>query len=113
MRRLSVIAALLAACSANDDVPAPQIASVVPDHAPVGAVVTIDGAHFCQVPDPNPDDPTCPVAGTVELGTVPATPTTWADDEVMIEIPAIAPGATTVTITAAGRISNDATFTVD
>jgi hypothetical protein len=112
VRLLPVIStALLAACSARDDIPAPLIASIVPDHATPGSIVTVDGSYFCQDPSPNPDDPTCAIAGTVQFGTVPGTPTTWADDAIMVEVPQ-QNGTVTVTVTAVGRTSNGVAFTV-
>jgi IPT/TIG domain len=114
VRFLPVTLALaLAGCSASNDIPSPLIASIVPDHGTPGAIVTIAGSYFCQLPDVNPDDPTCPPAGTVNFGTLPATTTTWADDAIMVEVPQGPPSRPSVTVTASGRISNAIAFTID
>jgi hypothetical protein len=105
------MALLLAGCTASDDVHPPQISGITPDHATPGTVVSIEGSYFCQNPAPNPDDPTCAIAGTVQFGTAPGTPTTWADDAIMVEVPQTS-GAVTVTVTALGRSSNGVAFTV-
>jgi hypothetical protein len=119
MRRLRVasfgLAALvaLAACAANEDVPAPLIASIVPDHATAGAIVMVAGSYFCQRPDNGQEDPTCDTAGTVNFGTTPGIATTWADDAIMVEVPSSGPTKVSVTVTAGGRISNAVSFTID
>ena len=114
MRRLPVaLAFAFAGCSASNDVPSPQIASVVPDHGAPDTIVTIAGAYFCQLPDVNPDDPTCPPAGTVNFGTLPAITTSWADDAIMVEVPQAPGSRPSITVTASGRISNAIAFTID
>jgi hypothetical protein len=116
MRRLRVALVAfvgLAACAANEDVPAPLIASIVPDHATSGAIVMIAGSYFCQRPDNGQEDPTCDTAGTVEFGTTPGVATTWADDAIMVEVPNGGPTKVSVTVIAAGRISNAVSFTID
>ena len=113
MRRLRLITVLLlAGCSANEDVPSPQVASVVPDHGVPGSVVMIAGSYFCQRPDNGQEDPTCDAPGIVEFGTVPGTTTSWADDAIMVEVPH-AVGDVDVSVTAMGRISNSVSFTVE
>jgi len=117
MRRLRVELALalalgVAGCAANDDIPAPLIASIVPDHATAGAIVMIAGSYFCQRPANGQDDPTCDTAGSVDFGTVPGVATTWADDAIMVEVPH-ASGDVDVSVAAAGRISNSVSFTVE
>ncbi|MEO6774625.1 MAG: IPT/TIG domain-containing protein [Kofleriaceae bacterium] len=111
---LALVGALvaLAACAANEDIPAPQVASIVPDHASAGAIVMIAGSYFCQRPDNGQEDPTCDSAGSVDFGTVPGVATTWADDAIMVEVPH-ASGEVDVSVTAAGRISNSASFTIE
>jgi len=114
MRRLRV--ALLvgfAACAANDDIPSPQIASIVPEHATPGAIVMVAGSYFCQRPANGQEDPTCDTAGTVNFGTVPGIASTWADDAIMVEVPSSAPTKVSITVTAGGRISNAVPFTID
>ncbi len=113
--RLSVFAGALAtlvACAANEDVPAPMIASIVPDHAAPGAVVTIAGSYFCQRPDNGQEDPTCDAAGTVYFDTLPGIPTSWADNAIMLEVPQ-GTGTVDVSVIAAGRVSNRTGFTIE
>lgn len=105
-----LLLALLLGCSANDDIPAPQVAAVTPDHAPVGAVVTVSGQYFCQTPPM--EDPNCGVAGTVHFGTIPATPSTWMDTAIMVEVPTGITGTVDVEVTAMGKQSNTVSFTV-
>ena len=113
MRRLHVAALLFAACSANDDIPAPLVSTIVPDHGPPGAVVAVQGAYFCQRPDTSNDDPTCDTQGTVDFGEVPGTATVWDDGEIMVEVPSAAVGSSDVVVSAAGRTSNAVSFTTD
>jgi hypothetical protein len=110
---IAFVLSSLVACSARDDVPAPVVSSVVPNHAPANAVVMVSGSYFCQRPNVNPEDPTCPVTGTVLFGAVPGVPSTYSDVSIMVEVPAGASGATTISITAGGRTSNSIAFTVD
>jgi uncharacterized protein (TIGR03437 family) len=102
-----------AACSFNDDVPAPLVASVVPARAVAGALVTISGDHFCQRPITGHEDPTCPSVGTVDFGLSPGITAMWSDVAITAEVPSLAPGPVTVTVVAAGRVSNAVTFTVE
>lgn len=112
LRRL-VVAGMLAGCSANDDVPAPLISTVVPNHATPGAVVAVSGSYFCQKPNTGSEDPTCSVVGTVRFGQSPGTPTTWSDTAIMVEVPQGVAGPAEVSVTAAGRTSNVVAFTAD
>lgn len=105
--------AVTAGCSFNDDVPAPSVANVVPARAVAGTLVTITGNHFCQRPDTGNDDPTCPAIGTVDFGLSPGSTVMWSDVALTVEVPALAPGPVSVTVVAAGRVSNGVTFTVD
>ncbi len=98
-------------CSANDDVPAPLIATVVPDQAPVGATVMVTGEYFCQQPNTGSDDPTCDVSGSVRFDVVPGTPSSWSDTAIMVEVPSGVSGAAPVSVIAAGRVSNSVAFT--
>lgn len=104
---------MLVGCSAGDDVPAPLISNVVPAHAVPGAVVQVNGSYFCQRPAGITDDPNCAVAGTVHFNEAPATPTSWMDTAIMVEVPAGLTGAVAVQVVAAGRMSNAVPFTVD
>jgi hypothetical protein len=114
MRALLALAmSAVLACSANDDIPAPIVSAVVPDHAPANSVVVVSGSYFCGRPRSAVEDPTCAVSGAVHFGAVPGTPSTYTDVSIMVEVPAGASGATDVTVTAAGRTSNAVAFTVD
>jgi hypothetical protein len=113
MRALVVAAALLVGCSANDDIPAPAVATVMPDHAPAGEVVVVSGSFFCQRPANVTDDPDCDVAGTVHFGEVPGTATSWMDTAITVEVPAGAVGRADVEVIAGGRASNSIAFTED
>jgi hypothetical protein len=113
MRRLRLALLFAAGCAENNDIPSPLIASIVPDHGPTGAVVMVAGSYFCQRPDNGQEDPTCDTAGTVNFGTVPGIAVTWADDAIMVEVPGGGPTKVSVTITAAGRLSNAVPFTID
>ena len=107
------LAVCLIGCSANDDIPSPQISSVTPNHGPAGSVVTITGNYFCQRPNNGTDDPTCAVAGTVHFGTAPGTASTWSDVALMVEVPQLMPGPADIAVTAAGRTSNTVAFTAE
>lgn len=114
MIRAAAIAIALAGCSANDDIPAPQIANVVPSHAPSGQVVVVNGMYFCQRPQGGSDqDPNCTVIGTVAFGGVPGTAVSWTDSAIMVEVPQAVAGRADVQVTAAGRTSNSVAFTLD
>ena len=113
MRYLWLVAIVVGACSASDDVPSPQIASIQPDHGPSGSVVLIAGSYFCQRPQNGQQDPTCDAVGIVDFGTVPGTTTSWADNTIMVEVPHVNVGDVDVSVSAAGRISNAISFTID
>ncbi|HEY5945760.1 MAG TPA: IPT/TIG domain-containing protein [Kofleriaceae bacterium] len=108
---IAVALVSICACSASDDIPAPRIATISPDHGPAGAGVRITGEYFCQQLET--EDPlACAQMGTVHFGTTIATLTTYTDSEVMAEVPA-GTGNVRVTISVAGRISNGVTFTFE
>ncbi len=111
MRALALC--VLVGCSAGDDVPAPLISNIVPAHGVPGAVVQVHGSDFCQRPAGTTDDPNCDVAGTVHFGAAPATPASWMDTAILVEIPAGITGGVRVQVIAAGRMSNTVPFTVD
>jgi hypothetical protein len=100
----------LSACTAGDDVHAPQVGSVTPDQAPAGGVVRVAGAYFCQVPVVAEDVP-CDVSGSVLFGTVPGIPTLWTDTEIMVEVPEGLTMPVQLRVTAGGHTSNSVTFT--
>jgi len=112
VRRVLLVALVaLAACSANDDIPAPIVASVVPDVAAAGTVVVVNGSYFCQRPNTGSEDPTCAIVGAVHFGAALGTPSTYTDTSIMVEVPAGASGSAPVDVTAAGRTSNSVAFT--
>src|ERR1051325_5263131 len=93
---------VVAACSANDDLPAPQIASITPAHAVPGAIVVVAGNYFCHQPET--EDPlACRNVGAVAFGQVTATTSQYTDTSVMAEVPD-RPGMVDVTLTVAGHI---------
>jgi len=102
---------VVAGCSANDDVPAPQISSVTPNHAPVGATVIVTGSYFCQ--QPRTEDPlACANMGVVLFGVTSATSTQYTDTSISAEVPG-GTGAVRVTVSSAGRPSNGVDFTIE
>lgn len=118
MRTLAITAAaLLAACSSNDDIPAPQLAGVVPDRGAVGTIVMVQGSYLCQEPPPPNDDQPgfmCDSDGTISFGATPAEATSpWTDSGVMVLVPNGADGDVDVSASMNGRTSNTVTFTID
>jgi len=104
--------ALVAACSANDDVPSPQIAAVTPASASPGTVVTVAGSYFCQQPT-MPDDPlACENLGEVRFGTASGNVALYSDTSIMVEVPG-GLGTVAVTVAAAGRTSNAVDFVIE
>lgn len=107
---------ILGACSANDDVPAPALASITPDHASPGTVVMIAGSYFCQQPDSGSDDVdplACKTTGTVEFGTDQVDAQQYTDTAIMVSVPQTRTGEVSVAVAVAGRVSNAIAFTVD
>ena len=107
------IVLLTAACTASDDIPAPLVAGVSPNHGLPGALVTVTGDYFCQRPNTGNEDPTCAAIGTVEFGSSPGATSSWSDVAIMVEVPSLAPGPVDVVVVAAGRASNSVTFTAE
>jgi IPT/TIG domain-containing protein len=105
-------AALLAGCSANDDVPSPLVANVEPDHAPAGALVTLHGNYFCQRPELS-GAPLCDASGSVHFGAAPGIPTLWSETAIAVEVPSGVAGRVSVTVIAGGRTSNAVPFTAE
>jgi hypothetical protein len=103
--------ALLVACSASDDFHAPQIASVTPERASPGTVVSIAGSYFCHQ-QANEDPLACSNVGAVAFGQLGANVTEYSDGEVMAEVPAGA-GAVEITVTVVGQVSNPVAFTIE
>ena len=109
-----VLVVWLAGCTANDDVPAPQLSAVSPASARAGSVVTITGAYLCQQPDTGNEDPlSCANMGSVQFGTSPATPTLWSDTTISVEVPSLAPATLDLSALVAGRSSNAISFTIE
>lgn len=111
---IAVVAlALVGACTANDDVPAPVLASVSPAQASVGATVVISGSYLCQQPDGSDLDPlACAHTGSVTFGVVPASVSEYMDSQVTAQVPDLMVGATTIAIATGGLTTNTIGFTV-
>jgi len=117
VRPLNLIGWLaLSACSANDDVPAPSISGMQPDHGMPGITVTVSGSSLCQQPrvDGSDMDPlACMHIGTVTFGTVPGVVVAYTDTMATVEVPALASGTFDVGVSVAGRNSNRIRFVVE
>ena len=114
--RIALALLLLAACSANDDIPAPVLGSVTPDHAGVNAVVMISGSYLCQQPDDGSgevDPLACAHTGSVTFGVVPAIVTQYTDSSITAQVPDVAAGDTEISVATGGRTTNEIDFTVD
>ena len=108
------VVAFGAGCSANDDIPAPLISTVMPSHAAPGTPVMISGDYLCQQPDADELDPlACANTGTVTFGSSPANIAMYTEHQVSAEVPALVPGAVSITVSVAGRRSNQLPFIVD
>jgi IPT/TIG domain-containing protein len=117
VRPLNLIGWLvLSACSGNDDVPAPSISGVQPDHGMPGITVMVSGSYLCQQPhaDGSDVDPlACAHIGTVTFGTAPGVAVSYTDTVATVEVPALPPGAVDVAVSVAGRNSNRISFLVE
>jgi hypothetical protein len=113
MRRAALM--LIIGCTAGDDVPAPVITSISPNHASVGTTVTIDGDYFCQEPETDESEPVaCPSPGIVTFGQSPATVGMYSEHRITVEVPTLEPAKKyDVTVAVAGRHSSPASFTVE
>ncbi|HEY3801616.1 MAG TPA: IPT/TIG domain-containing protein [Kofleriaceae bacterium] len=104
----------LAACTANDDIPAPVLASVTPAQAGVGAVVMVSGSYLCQQPEGSDTDPlACAHTGSVSFGVVPANVTQYTDSSITCQVPDVAQGPTQISVATGGRTSNGIDFTIE
>ena len=103
---------LVAACSANDDIPAPLLGSVVPDHGVPGTIVLVTGNYFCQRPNTGIEDPACDSTGEVSFGASPGTISDWTDTAIMVEVPQGALGSVALSVIVNGRSSNPTSFDV-
>lgn len=101
----------LAACSANDDLPAPRISSVAPSHATPGTIVAIAGAYFCHQPA-DADPLACKNVGSVYFGQLVANVSQYTDSAVMAEVPG-GTGVVPVTVAVLGETSNAISFTIE
>jgi len=104
---------MLAACSANDDIPAPLVGSVTPDHGVAGSIVRIDGEFFCGAPPDGDEVESCEMTGIVEFATTPSISTSWMATTIMVEVPTGVRGEVDLRVTVGGRHSNDVDFYVD
>ncbi len=105
----------LLACSANDDVPAPALSAVQPDHAAPGTTVTVSGSYLCQEPrtDTDADPLACEHVGTVMFDTTPGMVSSYTDSMVLVDVPGLAPGGVSVAVSVSGRSSNRINFVVE
>lgn len=117
VRPMSLIGWLaLSACSGNDDVPAPSISGMQPDHGMPGITVTVSGSYLCQEPqtDGSDVDPlACMHIGTVTFGTTPGVVLSYTDTMATVQVPALTSGAIDVGVSVAGRSSNRISFLVE
>ncbi len=107
--------ALGACVLSGDDIPPPTIAAIVPPRAGVGTSVTVEGDHFCPVPDQGSDSdpPICDTAGgLIDFGAAAAITTRWTGTAIDAEVPMLSPGSYDVMITVGGRSSNTASFEI-
>jgi hypothetical protein len=112
VRKLAIAGVVaLVGCSANDDLPSPQVATVTPTHAAEGATVLITGSYFCHQPE-DEDPLACANVGSVSFDASVANVTTYTDTMVMVEVPNNS-GAVQIRITVAGHISNGIGFTIE
>lgn len=107
----ALVALALAACSANDDIPAPRIASITPNHGTPGTSVAISGDFFCHQLE-SEDPLLCEQQGTVHFGTAIGDVTVYADAMITADVPDVA-GKVRVTVEVAGESSNGIDFTVE
>ncbi|HEY6180375.1 MAG TPA: IPT/TIG domain-containing protein [Kofleriaceae bacterium] len=112
---LTSLAGSVVACSINDDVPAPAISAVTPDHGVPGTLVTVTGSYLCQQPRGNNDDNplACAHVGTLLFDTLPASASAYGDAAVTAEVPALPVGRSSVAVAVAGRSSNRLGFVVE
>jgi hypothetical protein len=109
------VAVVLAACSANDDIPAPVLASATPSSANVGTIIMLSGSYLCQQPEGSDDsDPlACAHTGAVAFGEMPANVTQYTDSSITAQVPDLPAGDTQVSVATGGRETNTIDFTVE
>jgi hypothetical protein len=103
---------LVAACSASDDFPAPQISSVNPQRAAPGSSVVIAGSYFCHQSEEDQQVQPCTTMGTVYFGTAIATPLQYEETSITAEVPD-GTGTADIAIIVAGEHSNTISFTFE
>jgi hypothetical protein len=115
MRFAIVAAVVLAACSANDDIPAPVLASATPSSANVGTIVMLSGSYLCQQPEGSADsDPlACAHTGSVMFGVTPANVTQYTDSSITTLVPDMPAGDAEISVATGGRETNSISFTVE
>lgn len=111
MIRIALLSCVLAGCSASDDIPAPRIAAITPNHGTPGTSIAISGDYFCHQLE-SEDPLLCAQLGTVHFGTAVADVTLYGDAMITADVPDV-PGEVRVTIEVAGQVSNGIDFTVE
>ncbi len=116
---LLVAGVLVAGCSPGDDGVGPRIDLVAPTAARAGQTLEIAGARFCgdEPIDVLQDGETCAVAtsGFITIGDSSASRedvASWTDGRIRVVVPTGAAGATTLVVTANGRVSEPVDFEV-
>ena len=116
IRSLALVVLVVGACTANDDVPAPAVGGITPNHAAPGTAVVISGSYFCQQPESSSgetDPLACEHMGAVVFGVEPTTPQNYTDTSITVSVPQQQPGMVQVGVSVAGRSSNTVSFTID
>ncbi|HEY4180995.1 MAG TPA: IPT/TIG domain-containing protein [Kofleriaceae bacterium] len=114
---LAYLLCALAACTANDDMPAPRLSSIVPSHAAPGTSVTVFGDHLCQQPDMAGSDDQDPLAcantGLVDFDRVPGSVESYTDTSVAAVVPDLPAGKVDVVVAVLGRSSNGVELVIE
>jgi hypothetical protein len=117
MRGVGIGLVVIAACTANDDIHAPHLATVQPDQAPSGTQVQLTGAYFCAQPEPEPgeeiDPLRCDHVGSVVFGTSTALVSIYTDSSILAEVPALPVGDIDIYVSVDGRVSNTLGFSIE
>lgn len=109
--KFALLLLITVGCSANDDIPAPRIASVTPERGTPTTSVIIEGDYFCQQLE-NEDPLLCAQIGTVRFATAAANVTLYTDTMISAEVPELT-GDVRITIDVGGRLSNSVSFVVE
>lgn len=115
--RSIAFAMLLAACSANDDIPAPRLSGVVPDRGVPGAVVMVSGSYFCQTAHED-DEEGAPLecfdsGGAVYFGSFLGTALSWEDTLLVIEVPESPQGEVSLRVQVKGKTTGSIDFVIE